>query len=266
MIDVSPSMTLSFPSAVEVLRESMTPMHYKQLTVRVCKKLGISPAPSVVLDKMAEDIREKLLAAERLGTFYVGAPFFCAGLTSWFRQELMVTPEDHVVIPPSMLAARVGAIDALNRAPFMIQKTNSSQDRLNRGRMEGKILEEQVSHYFRSNWPDFYLPPDNSGNFKRFCFHDFKLKVGNKTILYDVAGPGLDGTYRASTGKKPVDIHLLARFDGDSVRWESVVRGKDYEGDLIPETGISPVRYAVYLNCIHNNFPYQLMCEAARVL
>ncbi len=106
------------------------------------------------------------------------------------------------------------------RAPHMLTKFAHNAVRV-AGQMRGLIIEHHVSGWFRENYPERFLEPDNYRKWERVCSHDFKLNTPIGLLLIDVSGPKKDGSFGAYPFKPRCDVHfhILCRPLG-FVRWD----------------------------------------------
>ena len=118
------------------------------------------------------------------------------------------------------------------------------------------VIEKHVSDWFRSNYPLFYIPPENERQWTKPCSYDFMIKAGNARLKVDVSGLNADGAY-GNKNKKSTDIHLLCRLVDSSIIWEGIAKGKEFSSTTYPEEATSPMRMVVWLNCIANNINYE---------
>ncbi len=250
-----PSATELFPACVAVLDEKQMPFRYDQLTTLAIQRLGYR-ANSVNMFRAKEDVREKLPAKMSSDIFYTSNPHCLMARRHWFKNmQLPLINVDYVEIGGSATYGSIGAFESLMRTPYMVDKWNGDIERRNRKRSTGLVLEQHVVNWFKSRWPEFYLEPENYHVWQRPCSHDFRLQIGGKIILIDVAGEGEDG-YK-NPGKSTTDLHLLCRIDGPSVIWEGVMYGKLYDSQVVPETAVSPTNMIVWLNCHKYGINYE---------
>lgn len=258
----------------QVLSEKLLPMHYTDLTKLGLGKLGLTDK-DVNWQRQIEDVREKMLQASYRDTFYIGQPYCLGGIRWWFetRQLRIFHPTHGVIIPGNASSGRDGAFEALMRDPYLkIKKTdqhpclNCGQyqrptwyDRVAKGRANGFVIERHVADWFKLLWPEFYLPPDNQGNWRQFCQHDFKLRLDNTTYEVDVTGPRQNGTFgNPGQGKGKVTFHLVCEITGQDVLWRSVIPGNKYNHEINPDSdGSYPEKMIVWLNCRKWNVDYK---------
>lgn len=115
------------------------------------------------------------------------------------------------------------------RAPFMMTKF-ANNDARKAGQIRGLVIEHHVSGWFKSNYPNYYLEPDNYRQWTKICSHDFKLKINVNIHFIDVTGPKKDGTF-GSYDYKPkdgVDYHILCTALG-FVSWDNCDFSKGFE-------------------------------------
>jgi hypothetical protein len=148
----------------------------------------------------------------------------------------------------------------------MLQKNSAIPEKYRAmGCARGLVIEHHITDWFKNNWPNFILPPDNDQKWNIPCSHDFKIRVNqNSILLVDIWGPNKAGKYTKPPAKKSTHLHLQCRIYEDKLIWESVIPGKLYDKNIIlPEVGISPRRLIVWLNCIKNNLPYEKIKQFA---
>jgi hypothetical protein len=253
-------MTELFRKCREVLDQRLIPLHYAELTKLALVECGLTKR-DVNWSRQIEDVREKMLLAGQHETFYIGAPYCLAGVRWWFQSEQlrMFHPSTGVFIPGSAQSGADGAFNALMRDPDLKVKTNAPVPRIKRGRANGFVIEQHVADWFKHYWPKFYIAPDNEGQWKRWCDHDFKLVVDGVAYKVDVSGKRLNGTHgNSGQGKKRIDFHLLCELIDRDVLWSDVRTGATYNKVIISEQGgIWPERLIVWLNCRHNGIDYK---------
>ncbi len=259
-------MGLMFDACHRVLVRQMRPLGYTDLTELALAELGLS-RQDVHWGRQIEDVREKMLLAGRHDSFYVGAPHCLAGLRWWFagRQLRLLHPTPGVLIPGNAAWSAEGAFEALVRDPYLKIKTGAPRDRIARVRAWGYVLEKHVSGWFRQNWPQFYLPPENAGRWRAGSDHDFRLRVEDRTLKVDVSGPRQGGGFgNPGNGKRRTDLHLICQMMGEDVLWQAVVAGRDYGRTISPDFGgIWPERLVVWLNCKQAGLDYAVVSQAA---
>ena len=252
------SMRDLFPACVDVLNAHMVPLHYKDVTKKALDLLGVMPS-HVVLNKEAENVREKLLQAGQRGTFYTGPPSYAGALRAWFVSDRQLhLSVDYIAIPGSASAGADGAFEALMRSPHMVihKPSLANTARLNRARSSGLVLEKHVAQWFRRRYPTLYADPANRDDWRTPCSHDFSLMINGRRYLIDVAGPDDRGSFGKRGRKHPTDLHLLCRISGDECLFEGVVRGQAYQDKIDPHSIFSPTAFVVWLNCVQQGIDY----------
>ena len=247
-----------FNTCSQILDRELTPIHYKTLTEMALQELGVNPT-FVNIQRQIEDVREKMLCTGRFDTVYVPSPFCLGAKKLWFARPLLISPDDEaVVIPGHAQHGAEGAFEALMRDGEMIQKNpHASIERVKMARAKGLVLERHVAGWFKENWAGFYRPPDNEGQWKHPCDHDFKLTIDGQIWKVDVFGPNAKGNFAdPGNGKRKVDLHLACEIIGQNALWRSIFTGKEYSGKLTLATGISPKRMVVWLNCLRDGIDY----------
>lgn len=245
--------SLHIPMA-DSLRLALVPTIAEELAGDVAARLGLLVMHESRFDRLVEQIVD---AARQHGDLFYDEQTNRIGLRSWWSAA-PVGAGDILRIAPSVEVSCDAAYDTLMRNPYMTIRGNTPPMLVNRARANGKMVEEFVVNFFRTNWPGLFLHADNFGKYNESCPHDFTLSGPNlREIHCDVASPRLySQLYEAPDHKERTDYHVLARADGDDVIIESIVRGNDFRGVVDPETGLSPVRFAVFLNCVAQNLPY----------
>lgn len=264
MNDVLP-MTEMFRVCSQVLDDSRCPLHYRELTRLALRRMN-RDEHHVDFGRQVEDVRQKMLEAGRHETFYAPKPLCLGAKREWFSadgQQLLIAPDLQVEIPPSIPAAIEGATEAILRSPHMVQKKKYARPEVvARARAGGLVIEALVKSYFRREWPDAFVPPDNDGQVERWCDHDFKLRINGAVLKFDVANPSLDGEWRVSEGKRSTDFHLRCRLREGRVVWESIVPGALYASNPRPWLLVAPLRLVVRLNCEKHGVDYALISNA----
>ena len=201
-----------------VLRRKLIPMHYRLLAQQALGEIcGSDDISKELLDAAAEDVREKVLAARKHGTFYTGPPLFSGALMEWFssRQPNLLNSEPPVSIDGRAICWSDALQEVRRRGPHLQTKTLDVPGYIRwTAAIEGYSLEKHVSEWFRVRYPAFWKPATNEGDFTRPCNHDFALHVGKYRLLVDVMGQLRTGLYGMPPGKKPANIHLISAMDG----------------------------------------------------
>lgn len=251
------SMPILFRACREVADTSMAPMHYAELTRQAFLRLHI-PTTSVNWKRQIEDVREKLLKAGQHGFGYIAAPHCLAYLKEWLPRETMINPFQPVHVAATLEAGERAIFEALMRK--FKDKTQARPKSIAKGRARGLLIEQHVTCWFRTKWPDMVLPPDNEGMWERPCDHDFKLRVKGHILRIDVAGPKANGTYGKPKGggKAATDIHVIASIEGNEVVIHGFVPGKEYR-DIFTTWDTHPIaRLVFWLNCNRLDIDYNL--------
>jgi hypothetical protein len=250
-------MTELFPACVQVLQSKLYPMHYRELTHQAIQLIKNHSLTEHEMFRAAEDVREKLLQAKRLGTFYAPDAGYLGAMQSWFPSRQMVMNFDFVTIPSNLRASFDGGFEAIMRLPHMKTKVINSPARY-MACVKGQILEKHVAYWFQSQYPNIYSPPANSDDWRSGCDHDFLLNlptVGKLKI--DVMGANKNGKYKMPQGKPHTSVHLLCRSTNNAVLWEGCVRGSQVKNEVIPAKTFSPICFLVWLNCQLHGIDYQ---------
>ncbi len=256
-----------FAGCSQVLDQNLVPLHYRALTAQSLRIMGMDTR-LCDLDLLAEDVREKMLVPGRHSTIYTGKPDCLAAKRGWFfgvADTLSLFREDDCIhIPGNASSGIQGTIEALMRLPHMIAKhTSQTNPARISGAARGLVIEAHVADWFRAHGPAFFVAPDNAGQWTVPCDHDFKLKIGTRLLKVDIAGPRIDGSFGRSAYKSPVNLHLLCQVKGQGVEWTGVVRGEEFEPDIMPENILSPRRMSVWLNCLSAGLDYNSLSAVA---
>ena len=262
MLSTKPvSMAELFPACVEVLRSDLYPMHYRELTKQAIQRL--QPQSKINLFRSAEDVREKLLQAHRMGTFYAPHAGYLGAMQSWFPSRQMTLNFDFIAIPSNLKAAIDGGFEAVMRLPHMKTKVINSPGRY-LACVRGQILEKHVAYWFESSYAEYYSPPPNANDWRKGCDHDFILTIPSVGELkIDVMGADKNGEYKTPQGKPKTSVHLLCRAMPNSVLWEGCVRGSQLKSSVIPANTFSPVCFLVWLNCQIRGIDYQAILQTS---
>jgi hypothetical protein len=223
MSDDTYSDTVLFHECVNVLKDCRRPIHYGELTDKAVERInqiyGNRIGSQYNRKRQIEDVRERLLAARRYGTFYIGKPYCIACLQSWFKTSvknnqlsLMPNIETYTFIPTTIESSINGCFEALMRNEYMVNKGNAPLDKRYLARAKGLQIESAVFGYMKTNYPDFIDYPDNYKIYQKPCDHDFKLIVNGETYLVDVAGSNSKGNFDNNCNKTPVDLHILCEI------------------------------------------------------
>jgi hypothetical protein len=252
-----PPMTELFRACNQVLSEALMPLHYERLTELAVERLGYQ---GVNIAMAMEDVREKMLErkaqAEKYEVVYTGRPACLVVKRRWFLASLLHA--DSVVIPGDAYCGYLAAYEVALRAPHMAQKhARATLQNIAEGRGRGLTIETHVAEWFRARWPEFYREPDNYGQHRRACGHDFKLFVDGHAMEVDVAGPDRHGGF-GGVNKPRAHVHLLCLIDRPNVVWRAVQIGT-LEDRVVPEAAVSPEKMVVWLNCRQQDIDYEAL-------
>lgn len=261
-----PPLALLADAAVAVLDDALRPMHYRQLTLAALDQLGWE-AEAEVVRRSAEDLREKVAEAGRLGLFYTGRPACLVAPRWWFcRDQFLLNVGQPLLIPVSLEAALDACTELLMRKDYLITSTDRGSYVRWRAAARGQLIEKHISLWFKQRWPSLWLPAANAGLWDRWCDHDFKLHLGGKLYTVDVLGPRWDDFYGFPRHKdKPVtaSVFLTGRWDEPS---EILLEGCLAQGDREKEEfragfvadQLSPIQpLLVRCNCEVNAIDWQ---------
>ena len=248
----------------QVLKRKLIPIHYANLAEIALNDLGLSKKDGD-WQRQIEDVREKMLLKGRLDTFYTGKPCYLGAIRWWFddNQLRLAHPTDGIWIAGSASLGMDGAFEALMRDPYMKIKKPVPRERVARARANGLVVEKHVANWFKQNWPEFYLPPDNEYFWETPCDHDFKLRIDQSVFKVDVSNKSLSGKYgNPGQGKRKVDFHLICEVIDKDVLLKAVFTGKNYDTQIYPDVnGVCPERMIVWLNCIQGGLDYSAICQ-----
>lgn len=252
-----------FPKCVEVLREELVPMHYLELTEKAVKKLhciGMATERPINMKRQKEDVRERLLDARKLGTFYLPNPYCYGALQKWFvttkvdkQLRFAPDPSSYVFVPVTISSAINGTYEALMRSPHMINKGHLEEKDRKFHRSRGLQIESAVCEMFKRNYPEFFIEPDNHQLWATPCSHDFKLLVKGIARHVDVSGRTSSGNFGNANNKRTTDIHLLCDTKNDAVVIIGVTGGLGYTNENLRSheihNNVSPAEtFIVWLN------------------
>lgn len=262
------SMINIFPACREILDNALRPIKYTDLVTQALEQLGI-PLDYVNFQRQIEDVREKMLIKGMYDSFYIGKPHCYAALNSWFSNGQIDLFNWHkpIVIPGDVSSGVHGAYEAIKRSPTMKKKNPYANiDLVHWARAYGLVIEQHVADWFKTNWPDSVLRPDNYQKWNQWCDHDFKIRIDHRVFNVDVFGPKRDGSYGQPPQKKQTHFHLMCRAIGKDVLWEGIITGAQYRDtpDIVPEIGRPPQHMIVRLNCEKFGIPYDVVKAAAR--
>lgn len=254
-----------FLACKEVLDTTLKPLHYEELTRRGLRVLGVLES-EVNWKKQIEDVREKMLERRwQQSVFYLGDPCYLGAVTHWFQRGFNLG--EPIVIPTDVSIAIQGTYEALMRDNMVKKNPSASDSARMMAKAQGMQTEQPVKEWFKSNWPILYRPSDNDRQWTRPSDHDFKLKINGRAFGVDVSGPDRDGNHGNTSGKKPTDLHLICAptEDNRAIEWLAFVRGSEYTKNLVPELCVSPLQLIVWLNCIQDGLPYDLLKSQSRL-
>lgn len=257
------SMQILFPVCVEVLRDALEPLHYAELTKRALDILNIRVDFKEFL-RLKEDVREKLLLANRYGTAYIvdAGDAYCVGvLSQWFmtNQLALFNGEwEGLRIHGSAAAGFKAAFELIKRRPHMITK-QVENDQRELSAAFGIIIEEHVSQWVHEQWPMFWRPPENFQQWARPCNHDFRLRLKDRMVEVDVMGPkgrGENGLLFDVTTKKPADIHLCASIHKKDVVLHGFMPRNRLRATWEAHETLPISWFIVWLNCQRLGYDY----------
>lgn len=255
-----------FPICRDILQEQIRPLYYRDLTKLALNRLGVQEE-SISMFREIEDVREQF--AKKDGVGYIPAPYCVFYLKSWVTpQATLFNKYEPLILASNVRDSLRACYEAIMRTPYMINKYNIPFEKRAMKRARGLLIEHHITGWFRQNWPDFVLEPDNAGLWEKPCSHDFKLKLLDRIVLVDVTGENFRHEFGGYTaGKNPTDIHICAGLtDTDD---EIVIYG--YIGGSQFTKGVSAIetqpiqRMIFYLNVLKLGLDYELFKEVSHV-
>ncbi len=249
-----------FDACGKVLDDLMVPVHHRECVRLAYEYLGIDPE-TVNWERQVEDFRETIADTEKRGKAgfgYVGEPHFTAHRPSWFPNHLQAEMNfDAVDIILTEAEWRASRLEAGQRSRWM-RKHGRDPITVYENARDGYLREFAILTWFKWQWPDRVLDPDNKGQWHLPCDHDFKLKIDDElTLLVDVA---LDTGGGVVVKKEPVDLHILTKFDDDEnptkCWWTGVQTGVQFASGAPAAVARSPRRLVVWLNMLDKAMDY----------
>jgi hypothetical protein len=249
--------TIMFPACVEVLKEKLVPLHYAELTRLAIQRLGEYEF-TINMKRQKEDVRERLLLPGRYGCFYTGKPHYLACLSRWFHinyYKAFEEMDDYIKVEPKMSSAFEGSFEALMRSEYMLNKANSDKAVKNKRVSKGLMIEAVAKSYFKDNFPSLFGEPENHGNYRKPCDHDFILHLKHRSLKIDICGPNASGMFGNVGNKKTTDFHVLCRVINDELYITGILKGENFVDEILRNelklcnTATEPVRFVVWLNC-----------------
>ena len=110
------------------------------------------------------------------------------------------------------------------RKDYMYTKfTTQEEPKRAAGRIRGLIVEQHITDFFKTNYPENYKEADNFEQWEKPCNHDFKLELSDKKVItIDVSGPQANGKFGSYPLKpKGCDFHIIARIIGMK-SWDNI--------------------------------------------
>jgi hypothetical protein len=236
-----------FKAAVDVLRESARPIHFKELCRLAIQRLS---TPYTARQPW-EDIREKMAMARQYGTFYVPEPECLVALQEWFssREQPSLLNLDMNLFRQEG-SARISykiALQVNRLAGRLLTKVIDNQAREN-GRARGITVEEYMQEWFEQRFPKFYFR-----DFRNVASPtDFMLKHWN----FDVASVRDDGVVGIPLDKKPVDFHVFGQICDKDVYLQGYLPGRELCGNFPIQNSKSVAPLLVWLHCEHEGINY----------
>ena len=251
------SQTYLFPVCKEILRKEVKPIHYKELTQLALGVMGIDEN-SVNMFREIEDVREQF--AKKNGIRYIGNPFCMFYLDSWVTSQTLLNIEEPYQLAANIKNSLRACYEGILRSPYMLNKNNLSPENHAMKIARGLLTEHHVTGWFKANWPEFVLDPDNIGKWQMPCSHDFKLNLNGNTILVDVAGPNYNHIFQLVKGKRPTDIHICAGItdNDENIVIYGYIGGKQFTNGVPADETQSIQRMIFYLNVLKLGLDYQV--------
>lgn len=249
----------------QILSDSLTPRLYKQLAIMALRELGWTGSQAD-FNKLAEDIREQVLLARCDGMAYIPKPYCVGVIADWYSPDATLVNETYLPIPITVPAALRALEETHWRFPYMLNKSGSSEEIKLKRVGKGLLIENIVSEYFKEKWPDMWRPPENEGQYRMPCPHDFKIELPDGTLYrVDVAGKGQDDLYGTTVyGKQPADFHILAELTRTGALLKGVVYPDVFQSGRIDGVIAQPVqRLIARLNTTKEGYDFS---EFTRIL
>ncbi len=257
------------PVCGRILDEEIRPIHYADLTRMAINRVGRN---GVDFTKVKEDVREKILMAGLDGCGYIGAPYCYAFKKKWIKgDQAVLNFEEPIPVPVTVSSSTAGACETIYRFKHMIHKPTGTYipiDEAEPGvvkfRIERAIVEQNVSDYFKQNWPKLWMPPSNDKKYKKPASDDFRIRVKNYIYNFDVFTPGRNGKGGLVKWKRPAHIHVMAEYDDDGVNIRGFTTGQLFSSHQWSPEEIYPFHQLVFwLNCMQDDMPYDKIRDAA---
>lgn len=248
-----------FDACGKVLDEHMRPIHHRECVRLAYEYLGLELLTGKQWERQVEDFREVIADPKRgkIGFGYVGGPYYTAHRPSWFpdhrQSELNIDAVDITLTEAEWRASR---LEAGRRSRWM-RKHHRDPITVYENARDGYLREFAIRTWFKWQWPERVLDPENQGKWHIPCDHDFKLKISDElTLRVDVA---LD-TDGVLVKKAPCDLHVLTKFDDDEnptkCWWTGVHTGVQFAASAPAAIGRSPRRLVVWLNMLDHDMDY----------
>jgi hypothetical protein len=264
-MSIVPSMTDLFPACVRVLESKLMPMRYNDLTKEAIDLLGYS-VKDVAMDKVSEDVREKLPMHRQHGVVYLEKPYCLMARRRWFQNQQLdlfnsSAKDTAITIEGNVTSGIEGAYVTLMRTQGNMQEKTDMHTRC-----KGLVIEQHVTDWFRENYPEFYRPASNAGDWEKWSKEDFFLKIPGKLIAVDVASVSRRWSgEKIVLRKRTTDLHMFARIapNGRDVQLVGTMLGANWTHDIAPEETNDPRRLIVLLNCLKKGIPHNELKQLA---
>lgn len=253
------------PLCDKILEREVRPMHYADLTKEAIKAAGLHNGYNV--DKIKEDVREKILVAGLDDSGYVGTPYCLAFKRSWVkRNQAKFNFDEPITVPVTVSSSTAGACETVFRYRYMLQKNTMEFERIDEAsegnvqfRMRRLIIEHNVSDYFKKRWPKLWLPASNNKKYKTSAPDDFRIKVEGSKLNIDVCTPDKEGKVGKVNMKKEAWVHVVAENPQDELNIVGFIPGKMFKGSRWSIGELYPINQLIfYLNCVDAGIPYSI--------
>lgn len=173
---------------VRYLGERRLPVHYRTLhdVVGLVYLPGRSYGANT--SSAAEKLRQHYAEGDQLDAVAFSGGLI--GLRRWFAnsyQLQLLQPADKVVIRGNCILSYDAGYEVARREPYMKDHfSDAASPYRQERRRRAYLIEAHVRDFFRTNYPEFYVPPSNDGKYAAWATEDFFLKLPQGTVSVDV--------------------------------------------------------------------------------